>query len=170
MVANKGRQRPPKLDHARNCPASREALLLRGSSDNQFDPRLRRPQRTPPTSDAPWRSSQEPRRSTPDETCNPLDQPCDLSSRAALRTLAQTQPLQSLLQLATVWPLAGRVEERIHPSEVADYNFSHTETCFSLSAVSSERSQPAQRYLRAIPAIRAIRSISAGHAYRNGIR
>lgn len=48
--------------------------------------------------------------------------------------------------------------------------FSQTDTCIVLSAVSCERSQPAQRSFSRIPAIRAMRSISAGHAYRNGIR
>ncbi|TCO62126.1 hypothetical protein EV192_102263 [Actinocrispum wychmicini] len=47
---------------------------------------------------------------------------------------------------------------------------SQTDTCLVLSAVSSERSQSAQRYFRLIPAMRAIRSISAGQAYRKGIR
>ena len=48
--------------------------------------------------------------------------------------------------------------------------FCQTDTCALLSAVNAERSQPAQRYLRLNPAIRAMRSISAGQAYRNGIR
>ncbi len=46
--------------------------------------------------------------------------------------------------------------------------FSHTETCFVLSAVNGERSQSAQRSRSSIPASRAIRSSSAGETERNG--
>src|SRR5205814_5976276 len=46
--------------------------------------------------------------------------------------------------------------------------FSHTESCFVLSAVKGERSQSAQRSRSAIPASRAIRSSSAGETERNG--
>jgi hypothetical protein len=54
-------------------------------------------------------------------------------------------------------PLAARDGPRAQ-------GFCHIDTCFVLSAVKSERSQPAQRYFRLIPAMRAMRSISAGQA------
>jgi len=96
----------------------------------------------------------------------PLDRRPEAHPSVALEAVdLLPDPLLGLAEISGVLELERPDDEPLGLDRKLDLHpvdFSHTETCFVLSAVNGERSQSAQRSRSSIPASRAMRSSSEG--------